>query len=161
MKRKLAAVLSLLILLTGCGTESSEQVFTADGVSITLPSSFSVAETTADYVAGYTSDDVIVLISRTDKQTLADLGYGTELSLDEYGGLVVSQFDVGSYQAYRRQDYIFFTYTAYVLDDYFFYTTAVYQTTEAFWTISFTCLNAVKDDYAKEMIAWSATVSFQ
>jgi len=156
--KKIIWILAAALMLGGCQPQAATTTFTTAGFSITLPSSFSV-QTAPGYAAGYADDDVIVLVSTTTRAQLSQRGLDGDMTIDDYAGLLVSSFDVGSYTAFRKSGFDYFTYTAYVLDDYFYYTVAVYATAEAFWSVSFSCLFDVRAAYKDKMVSWARTVS--
>lgn len=158
--KKVIISLLVLLLLTGCQNgQPTDKTFTCEQFSIVLPDTFTVMETDSNYQAAYANDDVMVMVSKTSRQELAKKGYSANMDLETYAGLLVSSFNVSDYTAHKNYEYLYFTYTAYVLDDYFYYTVGVYQNSEAFWAVSFACVEDKMDEYKHLMIKWCATVS--
>ena len=134
--RKLIALLLILVLcLSGCGAKESTASHTYGDLTIQIPSDYTDLSDEAfaanlDFVFG--RDPIAVNGLREEKATFE--AYGLQLSLEDYGTLLLKSNNVGG--TLTQKDGIHtFSYTA---GD-FTYVVTLWETEDAFWTVQAYC----------------------
>lgn len=159
MKKSISVLMSLLLLfcLASCG-EPAEEVFSKDGLTITLTDSF--RETNYEnYTACYESSNTAVFALKESFDLLEGL---EDYTLDQYAELVKNAnsskmpSEITETEGLTAFEYSFYNTDQ---DATFKYFTVVYKGVDAFWTVQFCC---DKEDYEilkSEFIKYAKSVN--
>ena len=144
------------------GSNSSEpmsivpQTFENAYFSITLTESFDT--TTYDgFDACYESNDVLVLASR---ETFDGDEEFAQLSLTEYGQLIIDANELGGYVS-GGDGLVYFSYTEKIDGDDYNYDVYLYKSDDAFWMIQFVTFADTTSLYQDSITQWAKSVTFQ
>lgn len=162
MKKLLALLLGVILLIStvGCSKDSpdeNEALYSADGMSITLPDYFKAIET-QQYAACYDSEDVAVFVVKEEfsaNQSFSDL------SLDEYAELVYAASSAYSpNEITENEGLTCMEYEFYIENDNqtYVYFTTIFKGSDAFWQVQFSCIEALYEQYKPQFVEWAKTV---
>lgn len=137
MKVRLISLILAFLLLTGCSPQSSEHTVSLDGLSITLPVSFS-PETTenTDQAFMYRRDQQYITGFKESKQELSE--YFQQLSLDGYVEKF-TQYNLPETTAEQTEGLWKVVYTSTVEDTEYTFICVFYETEEHFWRVQACC----------------------
>ncbi len=161
MKRTIAAILSVVLLLTAlCGCELTTKQFTYKELTITAPRSMKDAtdEQTAnkaDYVISNSTMAIFVL--REAFSTFPD-GY-EDLTVEDYAELVLEANNMND-KLKKEGDLVTFTFRDTEDGVSYTYLAACYKSEEAFWLIQIACKTSQYDKMRDKMLDCLNSVTF-
>ena len=146
MKKLFAVLAALLLVLTaaGCSQKEKTKTFTFENLSITVPESYKMEETSYDgFVYCLEGEKLVIFVNRT---AIADIqSYGiTEDQVSEiaYQGMEIKEKDGMSYGVYD--------YTS--GSDKFYYTYGLFKDDTYYWDVNVACQDADKATLADPMV---------
>ena len=146
MKKTLALLLFLALLVSFSGCGQSSATYTFEDLSITLPAEYidlSGAEFAGDLTFLYGLEPITVSGLRESKSTFT--ANGLDVDLEYYGQLLISANKVNA-KLDQKDGILFFTYAS----GGFSYVVTLWETEEAFWMVQAYCptenYNKVKND---------------
>lgn len=161
MKKNLAIILALLLVCTlfaGCNIEIPDKDFTCEDLTITLPATWQDLSS-EDYAASvsflYGFNDTAVMGIREPKSDFE--AYGMELTLDEYGQLVLDANGITD-PLLEQQGVKTFVYEAEADGESFTYLSGVYEMEESFWIVQAYCLTEDFQENQADMLGYLASV---
>ena len=146
MRKLIAMLLLLCLVLTGCGKDVSTWTFTADDLSIEIPEDFIAINGEGfaedmDFIFGL--DPIAINGMRQEKAIFE--AYGLNWDLESFGKFVMNANNVSA-SLEQKDNICFFTYTS----NGFSYVVTLWETAEAFWIVQGYCptedYNTVKND---------------
>lgn len=139
--------------------EVEPQTFSSNGMEITLTNHFS--EITVDgYTVCYESNDTVILALK-EEFALAE-GFG-DLTLEEYGGLIISGNNFEDSTKLLNEDglvYFEYQFTNPETNETYDYFTVVYKSSDAFWMVQFVTLDEYYEQCKPSIIQWAQSVEF-
>lgn len=134
-----------------------DKVFTSNGLSITLTDEF-IKVDQEGFEMCYGSPDVAVLISRDKFSDLLGL---EEFTLQEYGELVIENFEIEGGEVTDVNGLVAFEYEAETEDGTYHYFVTIHKSDDSFWLVQFATLTKKIDKYAESFVKWADSVSFE
>ena len=161
MKKLLCVCISLVLVLSLCTScSSSPKDFTWNGLTITLTSSFVEHEVTnesasyANYFKTY-----VVVISYETVQSLVDLGYDADMTVEEYAALSIeaNEFDA---EVKTVDGVTYYNYTGDADGTEYTYMATVHLQGNSFWMVQFASQSTDYEAAEPEFLAWAKTVTY-
>lgn len=156
-KRGVLALLLAVVIIVSAGCDllgAKEQVFSKEGLTLTLTSRFKEADY-EDYTVSYESPTVLVLALREAKSDFIN----DQMNLDEYGELLIEANDLDSSLEHRDGlTCLTYTYTDDSSDETFTYFTAIYEGDEDFWVVQFVSTEAMYKNLESDFVTYAQSV---
>lgn len=157
MKRILALVMVLAMMLSLCACGATEKVFTCKELSITLNSSFKESSVEGQD-AYYESNKVGVTVVKDLKTNLAN---GATMTNKDYAELVIELYKKDPISGVQEVDGLtYFTYTAVIDSEGYTYQSYIFNTVDAFWMVQFFCHTDNYGKYIDDFSTWAKSVVF-
>jgi len=156
-----SAIAAIIVISSMSGINclgTNSKVFSANGLSITLPKSFAEKED-SNYSAIYQSQNTVVSVAREDDPSLAQAGALTNVSIIGFTEKLISMFQVDTMPTIGY-GLIFFTYDKTISEKSFTYFATVFTGNNAYWLVQFSCETKDYDKLEQKFIGWAQTVSF-
>ena len=162
MKRELAhklmtAAALLLAVLFSVGCAVSDKEYSAEGITIKLPSDFKTYDA-EDFDVCYESNDCAVFALKESFNE--GEGFGS-LSLREYTQLVLEANELSA-EINEDEGFDYFEFEKFVEDseEPYEYLACCYRADGAFWLVQFSCADSDYDGYKPRMLEWARSVRF-
>lgn len=162
----IALVLSLTLLLCGCGLDAlrdmiPEKTYTHEGVSINLPSNFIDYSTTSlaegkDFV--FANDQIGVMGLRESKEDLYSF-FGEEYDAQSYANLIAELYELGT-TATEKDGFWNLSYTQEVDGTSYTYLCVFHETASDFWNIQAYCSAEEYANLQDTLWKYATTVQF-
>ena len=161
MKKFVAALLLLTVVLTALSScfEASAKDFSKAGMTITLNENFYEKEYVS-YTAVYESADIAVYALKEEKSLFEQYGY-KNLSLTEYGNMVLEANKLTANTISRADGLSFFTYEKQANGKDFYYKAYIFEVSDAFWLVQFACMADKKDTYDSVITEYAKSIKFE
>ena len=145
------AVGSLLPKVSFSAQKASPKTFTKEEFQITLTDAFESTEEEG-FFAFYTSKAAVVFIVREDKAFFGDI------TVEEYGDLVLEANGRTDIQANQEDDFIWFEYTDTPDGQETYYLAVCCRSEDAFWIINFATPASNRKQYKNEFLSWAKSI---
>lgn len=134
-----------------------DKVFTNSGMTITLTDEFMKVDQEGFEIC-YGSPDVAVLISRDKFSDLLGL---EEFTLQDYGELVIENFEIEGGEVTDVNGLTAFEYEAETEDGTYYYFVTIHKSDDSFWLVQFATLSSKIDGYVEDFLKWADSVRFE
>ncbi|MGL5514158.1 MAG: hypothetical protein ACRDBM_13105 [Sporomusa sp.] len=160
--KKIVTVVSVFLMLaclvlTGCSTQDQAQTFEKDGMTITLTDQFTEKDY-ASYTVCYESSESLVVALKESFTLFEQVGVSTDISLVEYGELVMSS---NNFEATieETENITYFTYEKQVNGEDYTYMATLHRGADAYWLIQFACETKNFEKLQSQFIDWAKTIT--
>lgn len=154
MKKRSAALVFLVLIMiiaSGCSSEAKEQVFSAEGLEVTLTESFK--ETDYDpYTVCYDSSKVAVFALKEEFELIGT----SDLTVAEYADIVLEANEIEDTPVTENGvTYVVFEAE---LEESYTYLAAMYKGQDAYWLVQFACKTENFETLKPELLKYAASV---
>jgi hypothetical protein len=130
---------------------ASPKTFTNEDFQITLTDAFD-SEELDGFFAFYQSKSVMVFTVREDASLVGNI------SLEEYGNLVLEANNKAGSELNQAEDYLWFAYTETPEDQEIYYLVVCCKSEDAYWIVNFATPSSNREDYHDTFLAWADTI---
>lgn len=160
--RKAAAIMVVVLILSMIAgsflgrslfrvQEASPKTFTEEDFQITLTNAFEPTEE-AGLFACYEAKSALVFAVREDKAFFDDI------TLEEYGALVLEANGKTGIRANQEEDFLWFEYTDTPDEQEIYYLAVCCESGDAFWIVNFATPATNRAEYQEEFLSWAKTI---
>lgn len=128
------------------------QTFTKDGFQITLTNEFKIDEKPG-FFSFYSTKSAAVFTVREDKNLFGDI------SLKEYGELVLYANGKTGLPMNQEDNFIWFEYTAAPEKQEIYYLAVCLQSEDAFWIVNFSTPASNRNQYKDTFLSWAKSIT--
>lgn len=138
-------------LAGGLLPEEEAKTFTEGDFRITLTDAFEPVEETG-FFAAYQTNSAMVFTVRED------MGYFGDISLEEYGGLVLEANGKTGMETNQEEGLLWFEYTDAPDGQEIYYVAVCCESEDAFWIVNFATPATNRDEYRETFLDWAKTI---
>ncbi len=160
MKRFAALVCAMAVIMgLAAGCSIQEKVFdTGAGLTITLPGNFQEEnDASTGATACYMTNNAGVLILKDTFEDLEDAGFSSDMTLDEYGQIVIEANSL-TMDLQEADGIKYFTYEDGDEGQQLTHYATVFEGSDAFWLVQFFCLSDQYENLQSDFQEWAKTI---